>query len=151
MSCFLSISQVYFFRRYYRNRRYWIMKSSTVSRCIHIVTFCALFLCMICIIFFINSAPMISNGDRWSPNVIFFLLNAIFWLVLTIFIIGTISSVILFLCNLMHFRKLSKKVFWINAALDIYPLLLLFIVSGGNASNVAHLLACPITAFPFFS
>lgn len=127
------------------------MKSSIFSRFVHIVTFYAFFLCMIWIIFFINTAPILSNYNRWSPNAIFFLFNAIFWFVLTIFIIGTILSVILFLYNLVHFRKLSKKVFWINAALDIYPLLLLFIVSGGNASNVAHLLACPITAFPFFS
>ena len=128
-----------------------MMKSSIFSRCIHIITFCALVICTICIIFFANAAPTVSNGDSWSPNGIFFLLNAIFWFVLTIFIIGTILSVILFLCNLMHFRKLPKKVFWINSALDIYPFLLLFIVSGGNVSNVAHLLACPITAFPFFS
>lgn len=127
------------------------MKSSIFSRCVHIITFCTLFICVIHIIFFIYSAPIVSNSDIWSPNVIFFLLNAIFWFVLTIFIIGTILSVILFLCNLLHFRKLPKKIFWINAALDIYPLLLLFIVSGGNVSNVAHLLACPITVCPFFS
>lgn len=150
MPCFLSISQVYS-KQILLIGRHFIMKSSIFSRCVHIITFCTLFLCAICIMFFIHSAPIVSSGDRWSPNGIFFLLNAIFWFVLTIFIIGTILSVILFLCNLMHFRKLPKKIFWINAALDIYPLLLLFIVSGGNVSNVAHLLACPITAFPFFS
>lgn len=122
-----------------------MIKSSIFSRCIHIMTSCALILCMICIIFFVHAAPSISNSDR------FVLFPAIFWFVLTIFITGTMLSVILFLCHLVRFRELSKKAFWSNLALDIYPLLLLFVVSGGNVSNVAHLLACPITTFPFFS
>lgn len=122
-----------------------MMKSSIFSRCVHIMTSCALILCMICIIFFVHAAPNISNSDS---SVLF---PAVFWFVLTIFIIGTVLSVILFFDTLVHLRKLPKKVFWIHFALDIYPLLLLFVVSGGNVSNVAHLLACPITTFPFFS
>lgn len=122
-----------------------MIKSSIFSRCVHIMTSCALILCMICIIFYIHAAPSISNSDS---SVLF---HAIFWFILTIFIIGTMLSVILFLCHLVRFRELPKKVFWSNLALDIYPLLLLFVVSGGNVSNVAHLLTCPITTFPFFS
>lgn len=121
------------------------MKSSIFSRCVHIMTSCALILCMICIIFFVHTAPSISNSDSAV------LFHTIFWFILTIFIIGMILSVILFLCHLVHFRELQKKVFWSNLALDIYPLLLLLVISGGNVSNVAHLLACPITTFPFFS
>lgn len=122
-----------------------MMKSSIFSRCVHIMTSCALILCMICIIFFVHTAPSISNSDSAV------LFHTIFWFILTIFIIGMILSVILFLCHLVHFRELQKKVFWSNLALDIYPLLLLLVISGGNVSNVAHLLACPITTFPFFS
>lgn len=122
---------------------------------IHLITILALLSCIItCTLFFIISdygIPFVMDIDHTHSSIGNNLFNAIFWFVLTIFIIGTILSVILFLCNLMHFRKLPKKIFWINSALDIYPLLLLFIVSGGNVSNVAHLLACPITAFPFFS
>lgn len=126
-----------------------------VQYVIHIITILALLACIIiCTLFFVISdygIPFIIDIDHTHSSIGNNLFNAIFWLVLTIFIIGTILSVILFLYNLMHFRKLSRKVFWTNAVLDIYPLLLLFIVSGGNISNVAHLLACPITAFPFFS
>lgn len=122
-----------------------MMKSSIFSRCVHIMTSCALILCMICIIFFVHAAPSMSNSDS---SVLF---HAIFWFVLTIFIIGTVLSVILFFDTLVHLRKLPKKVFWIHFALNLYPALLLLVISGGNVSNVAHLLACPITTFPFFS
>lgn len=121
------------------------MKLSIFSHRVHIITSCSLILSMICIIFFAYSASSISNSDST------FLFNAIFWFVLTLFIIGTILSAMVFFCSLVHIHKLPKKAFLVHIALDLYPLLLLFVVSGGNISNVAHLLACPITTFPFFS
>ena len=113
---------------------------------IHLITCFSLFSSTVLFFLFIIIAD---SGNSFVTDSITF--RTIFWVSFSLFILGVITSIFLFIYDLTQYHNLSKNVFLCHTILNLYPLLLLFVVSGGNISNVAHLLACPITMFPFFS